>query len=92
MKPKKATHNIVSMLDQPWVVPEPYGVVLIMGSWNYPVHVLLAPMGGAIAAGNCVVLKPSEVAPHVAKCIEELVPRYLDKECFKVSCHFALKL
>lgn len=84
MKTKQTKKNTIALMDKPLVVPEPLGVVLIMGSWNYPVHVLLAPMGGAIAAGNCVVLKPSEVAPNVAKCMEELVPRYLDPECFKV--------
>lgn len=85
MKPKQTKKNTIAMMDTPLVVPEPLGVVLIMGAWNYPINVLLAPMGGAIAAGNAVILKPSEIAPNVAKCVEELVPRYLDPDCFKVK-------
>ena len=50
-----------------WVQPEPLGVALILGAWNYPVQLLIAPLVSAIAAGNCVVLKPSELAPCTAK-------------------------
>jgi aldehyde dehydrogenase (NAD+) len=50
-----------------WVQPEPFGVALILGPWNYPVQLLVSPLVSAIAAGNCVVLKPSELAPRTAK-------------------------
>lgn len=53
--------------------PEPLGVVLILGPWNYPVQLLLAPLVGALAAGNCAVLKPSEFAPQTAETIARLV-------------------
>ena len=43
---------------------DPYGVVLIIGAWNYPLHLTLGPLAGAIAAGNCAVIKPSEISPH----------------------------
>jgi len=62
------------------VVREPLGVVLIISPWNYPVQLLLSPLVGAIAAGNCAVLKPSEVTPHTSAALARLVPRYLDPE------------
>ncbi len=48
------------------VVPQPYGVVLVIGPWNYPLGLIASPLVAALAAGNCVCLKPSEHAPHVA--------------------------
>ncbi len=55
-----------------------------MGAWNYPLHLTLAPLAGAIAAGNCAVIKPSEISPHTAEAIEKLLTKYLDPECFQV--------
>lgn len=68
----------------PHVRREPKGTVLVLGAWNYPVTVQIGPIIGAIAAGNTVCLKPSEVSPHSAKLISELFPKYLDPECFRV--------
>merc|ERR1712141_958333 len=76
--------GVASALDTPMIRPEPYGVVLVIGSWNYPLHISLAPMTGAIAAGNCAVIKPSEISPHTAKAIKMLLPKYIDPDCFKV--------
>jgi aldehyde dehydrogenase (NAD+) len=59
---------------------EPYGVVLVIAPWNYPIHLLLLPMVGAIAAGNAVVGKPSEVAARTSATLARLVPEYLDPE------------
>ncbi len=56
-----------------WIQPDPYGVALIIGPWNYPLQLLLAPLVGAIAAGNCAVLKPSEFAPHTAAVIDQII-------------------
>jgi aldehyde dehydrogenase (NAD+) len=56
-----------------WVQCEPFGVALILGPWNYPVQLLLAPLVSAMAAGNCAVLKPSELAPRTAEAIAGLV-------------------
>ncbi|GAA1713392.1 aldehyde dehydrogenase family protein [Fodinicola feengrottensis] len=61
-----------------WYAYEPLGTVLIIGPWNYPVHLTLAPLVGALAAGNTVILKPSEHAPHVSTALARLVPEYLD--------------
>ncbi|MGB8451318.1 MAG: aldehyde dehydrogenase [Anaerocolumna sp.] len=60
-----------------FIIPEPYGVVLIMSPWNYPFQLSLAPLVGAIAAGNCVVLKPSAYAPNVSQIMAELI-----EQCF----------
>ena len=56
-----------------FIRPEPYGVALIIGPWNYPLQLLLMPLVGAMAAGNCVVLKPSELAPHTAAAVAKLI-------------------
>jgi aldehyde dehydrogenase (NAD+) len=60
------------------VVAEPLGAVLVIAPWNYPVQLLLLPMAYAIAAGNAVCGKPSEVAPRVSETLARWVPRYLD--------------
>lgn len=60
-----------------FIVPEPYGVVLIMSPWNYPFQLSILPLLGAIAAGNCVVIKPSAYAPSVSHVIAEII-----KDCF----------
>lgn len=67
-----------------WVEYEPYGTVLIIGAWNFPFYLTLGPLVGAIAAGNTVVLKPSELAPSSSRLMAELVQRYLDTEAFVV--------
>jgi aldehyde dehydrogenase (NAD+) len=66
------------------IVREPLGVVLVIAPWNYPVQLALVPLIGALAGGNCVVLKPSEVAPATSAVLARLIPRYLDPECVAV--------
>ena len=67
-----------------WVEYEPYGVVLVIGAWNFPFALTLGPAVGALAAGNTVVLKPSELAPASSALMAELVPRYLDQDAVAV--------
>jgi aldehyde dehydrogenase (NAD+) len=67
-----------------WVEYEPYGTVLIIGAWNYPIYLTLGPAVGAIAAGNTVLLKPSEISPASSTLMAELVPRYLDTDAITV--------
>lgn len=55
-----------------------------LGSWNYPVQLSLLPVIGAIAGGNSVILKLSEVSPHTAAVITELFPRYMDTSCYRL--------
>ncbi|MDZ7676698.1 MAG: aldehyde dehydrogenase family protein [Acidimicrobiales bacterium] len=66
------------------VRPEPRGVVAVIGPWNYPVHLTLLPAVQAISAGNCVVMKPSEMTPRTAALLAEIVPAHLDRDAIAV--------
>lgn len=61
-----------------YIYPDPYGVALVIGAWNYPFQLVMAPLVGAMAAGNTVVLKPSRVAGHTYQVISRLVAEYFD--------------
>ncbi|MEO5948095.1 MAG: aldehyde dehydrogenase [Chitinophagaceae bacterium] len=79
MKPKRVTTNLLNLPSSSRILSEPLGVVLIIAPWNYPFQLLINPLIGAIAAGNCVVLKPSEFAlatdAVMKKIIEETFPK-----------------
>ena len=60
------------------IVPEPLGVALVLSAWNYPVYTALPQVAAAICAGNCVILKPSEVSSFTSNCLKELFDKYLD--------------
>ncbi|PYG90359.1 aldehyde dehydrogenase (NAD+) [Ruminiclostridium sufflavum DSM 19573] len=62
------------------IAPEPYGTVLIIGPWNYPFQLVMLPLAGAIAAGNCAVVKPSELSPNVAGIITKIINKNFDNE------------
>jgi aldehyde dehydrogenase (NAD+) len=68
-----------------FVEPEPVGVVLIIAPWNYPFNLVISPLVGAIAAGNCAILKPSEYAPHTAQLIAELISKNFDRAWLPLS-------
>jgi aldehyde dehydrogenase (NAD+) len=75
------------MMTQPGrsrILPEPKGVVLIIAPWNYPLSMVLAPLVGAVAAGNAAVMKPSEVSRHTSAAIARILPAYLDMDAFAV--------
>ncbi|KAF3429543.1 hypothetical protein E2986_00708 [Frieseomelitta varia] len=80
-KPSKA---IVNILDKVEIKKEPYGVVLVIGPWNYPFQLCAVPLIGAIAAGNCVILKPSELSSATSAVLAKIIPKYLDQECIHV--------
>ncbi|KAM4743424.1 aldehyde dehydrogenase family 3 member A2-like [Anableps anableps] len=82
--PRLVEKNIFTLLDEVYVWSEPLGVVLIIGPWNYPWSLTLLPLVGAIAAGNAVILKPSEISSNSSKAIERLLPLYLDKDLYQV--------
>jgi aldehyde dehydrogenase (NAD+) len=84
MKPRRIATPMKLRPAQSRLVPEPLGVVLIIAPWNYPVQLAMAPLAAAIAAGNAAVVTPSEGTPHVSAALAELLPRYLDPECFAV--------
>ncbi len=71
-------------LASSFIYSEPYGVVLIMGPWNYPFQLILNPLVGAIAAGNCSVLKPSEITPHASGIIARIIGGYFDPDFISV--------
>ncbi|MFL5786533.1 MAG: aldehyde dehydrogenase [Flavisolibacter sp.] len=73
MKRKKVPTNLLNFPGKSYIYKEPLGVVLIIGAWNYPLQLLLAPMVGAIAAGNCIVLKPSEFSTATAAIIQKII-------------------
>ena len=66
------------------IIREPLGTVLVISPWNYPVHLLFMPVVAAIAAGNAVVVKPSELAPATSSLVARLVPKYLDTQAIRV--------
>jgi aldehyde dehydrogenase (NAD+) len=83
----KRKHRWLEFAQRPgrgWVEYEPYGTVLVIGAWNFPFALTLGPAVGAIAAGNTVVLKPSEVSPASSALMAGLVPRYLDPDAIAV--------
>jgi len=85
-KDRYCDKNPLTLLDTVMMHPEPYGTVLVIGAWNFPLNLTISPALPAIAAGNCVILKPSEISPATAKAMADLIPKYLDPKCIKVVC------
>ncbi len=83
-RPRRVRTPMTSQPAKSSIVREPLGVVLVIAPWNYPIQLQLAPMVAAIAAGNAVVAKPSEVAPHCSALLGRLIPEYLDPEAIAV--------
>jgi len=73
MKPQRAKVSLGQFPAHGLIYPQPLGVVLIIAPWNYPFQLLVNPLIGAIAAGNCAIVKPSELAPHTASLISKLI-------------------
>ncbi|KAK2389920.1 Aldehyde dehydrogenase 3 member H1 [Trifolium repens] len=84
MTPEKAKTSITTFPSSAEIVPEPLGVVLVISAWNYPFLLSLDPVVGAIAAGNAVVLKPSEIAPASSALLAKLLGEYMDNSCVRV--------
>lgn len=81
---RKVRTPIVLFKSSCFIVPEPYGVVLIMSPWNYPFQLSIAPLVGAIAAGNCAVLKPSAYSPAVSAVINKIIKSCFDEKYITV--------
>ncbi|MGB1621472.1 MAG: aldehyde dehydrogenase family protein [Synechococcus sp.] len=84
MRPRKVPVPLSLRPGQAQVIPEPLGCVLVIGPWNYPFQLTLRPLISALAAGNTVVLKPSEHAAAVAALIERLIGTYFDADVVQV--------
>ena len=84
MKPRRVATPMVNWPGHSKIVPEPLGVALIMAPWNYPFYLIISPLVGAIAAGNCAVLKPSELTPNTSAILTKYIAQYLDQDAFSV--------
>jgi aldehyde dehydrogenase (NAD+) len=78
-KPRKVKTSINNFRGKSYIYKEPYGVVLIISPWNYPFGLSFSPLIGAIAAGNCAIVKPSELTPETSKIIKEICDEVFDK-------------
>lgn len=84
MKPKRIKATLTTFPSKSYLFPEPYGKVLIMAPWNYPFQLVFAPLVGAIAAGNLVVVKPSEYAPHTEKIVKTIINEVFENNTVEV--------
>lgn len=79
-RPHRAKSSLINFPSKDYILPEPYGKTLIISPWNYPFQLSVTPLVGAVAAGNTVVLKPSEFAPHTASIIHSIIEAVFDEE------------
>ncbi|CAG0916169.1 unnamed protein product, partial [Notodromas monacha] len=102
MKPVYTKKNLLTLMDTVYHYPQPYGVALIIAPWNFPLNLSVIPLVGAIAAGNCAVVKPSEIASNTAAVLAKILPNLLQlfdklyfnlcfpfvvlQRCYKVIC------
>lgn len=84
MQPKTKHRLLLTGLEEVKIIKKPYGSVLVIAPWNYPLQLALMPVIGALAAGNGVVLKPSEFAKETSQLLAKLVPLYFREEELKV--------
>lgn len=84
MKPRRVKGSLLSFPSNDYLYAEPYGVSLVIGAWNYPFQLTLAPLIGSIAAGGCAILKPSELTPETSQLITRLVRRHFPPEYLAV--------
>jgi len=83
-KPKKISSSLINFPSKDYLIPEPYGNILMISPWNYPFQLSLTPLIGAVASGNTIVLKPSESAPNTSKIINEIISSVFPDEWVKV--------
>jgi len=83
-RPDRVSTPLVAQPGTSKIYKDPLGVVLIIAPWNYPFLLAIAPLIGAIAAGNCALIKPSEVAPAVSAMLAKLLPEYLDPDSIAI--------
>lgn len=80
-RPRRVPTPLAHLLSTSKIYSEPYGVVLVMAPWNYPFLLSMAPLIGALAAGNCFLLKPSDYAPHTARLLKTIIEEVFDPQC-----------
>ncbi len=84
MRPTRVRMPMLVAPAKGWIVPEPLGVALVIAPWNYPIQLLIEPVGAALAAGNCVLAKPSELSPACSAALARLLPRFVDPDAVTV--------
>mmetsp|Transcript_6569 Transcript_6569/g.12124 ORF Transcript_6569/g.12124 Transcript_6569/m.12124 type:complete len:538 (-) Transcript_6569:131-1744(-) len=84
MRPEKKSNSALNIPCWATTQRDPLGVVLILGAWNYPIQLQLAPLVGAIAGGNCAIMKPGSYATASSNAIARVVKKYMDQECIRV--------
>ncbi len=95
MKPQKVSTPLIAQPGKSYIVPEPKGVVLVLSPWNYPIALALNPVVAALAAGNCVVLKPSEISSACTKVLCEIINQAFDPRvlvCLEGDAQMATEL
>jgi aldehyde dehydrogenase (NAD+) len=83
-KPRRVKSNLTGIGSRSFIYPEPYGVALIIAPWNYPFQLAIAPLIGAIAAGNCAIIKPSELTPNTSSILAKIISDNFPKEFIAV--------
>ncbi len=83
-RPEKVKGSLLHFPSSNFIIHEPLGVLLIIAPWNYPVYCALAPLVGALAAGNCAILKPSEFPENTSKILNEIISKTFDENYVKV--------
>jgi aldehyde dehydrogenase (NAD+) len=84
MKPKRVGTALYNWPGRSLIYNEPYGLTLILGAWNYPFQLTIAPLVGAIAGGNACLIKPPDMTPATSAMIARLIPNYMDPDLFAV--------
>ena len=78
-KPKRIKSSILTFPSSDYIYKEPYGTILIIAPWNYPFLLAIEPLIMAIAAGNTVVVKPSELTQNISKLVSEIIENVFPK-------------
>ena len=84
MRPQSCPTPAALLPGSSYIMRDPYGVVLIVAPFNYPIQLTMLPLIAAISAGNCAILKPSELTPASTTLLLELLPKYLDTSAFQI--------
>ncbi|MBK6772078.1 MAG: aldehyde dehydrogenase family protein [Ignavibacteria bacterium] len=83
-KEKKVNTNVINFPSKSYIMPEPLGVTLVIGAWNYPFQLSLAPVIASISAGNTIILKPSEISSSCSKIMAQLINENFDQHFSKL--------
>lgn len=83
-KPSRVWGSLLNFPSRSYIHPQPYGISLVIGAWNYPLLLSLSPVLGSMAAGNCTVIKPSEIAQHTSRLLHSIISQNFDEGYLKV--------